>query len=191
MMPETLRAFIAVPIPEALTVFLRHVQTQLQARRMKLRWVAPKNIHLTLKFLGDIALSQVPAIVERMDAAADAMPAFRLVASGVGVFPNHRHPRVLWVGLAGDLIRLNRLQATLDHGLVAEGFGKVSRNFQAHLTIGRTRQRIDAQTIDTTLISLQDIVSDSFRVDRLDLVKSVLKPAGPEYTRLHVSHLAG
>lgn len=191
MMPETLRAFIAVPIPEALTVFLRHVQTQLQARRMKLRWVAPKNIHLTLKFLGDIALSQVPAIVERMDAAADVMPAFRLAASGVGVFPNHRHPRVLWVGLAGDLIRLNRLQATLDHGLVAEGFGKVSRNFQAHLTIGRTRQRIDAQTIDTTLISLQDIVSDSFRVDRLDLVKSVLKPAGPEYTRLHVSHLAG
>lgn len=190
MMPETLRAFIAVPIPEALTVFLRHVQTQLQARRMKLRWVAPKNIHLTLKFLGDIALSQVPAIVERMDAAADVMPAFRLAASGVGVFPNHRHPRVLWVGLAGDLIRLNRLQATLDHGLVAEGFGKVSRNFQAHLTIGRTRQRIDAQTIDTTLISLQDIVSDSFRVDRLDLVKSVLKPAGPEYTRLHVSHLA-
>lgn len=190
MMPENLRAFIAVPIPESLTLFLRDVQKQFQARQMKIRWVAPKNIHLTLKFLGDITFSQIPTIAARMDATADGTSALRLAASGVGVFPNRRRARVLWVGLAGDLVRLCRLQATLDGGLVADGLGESSRDFRAHLTLGRMRRRIDGKTMDAALTALQDIASDSFRVDQLILIQSILKPAGAEYIPLHVSHLA-
>ncbi len=187
-MQKTLRAFVAAPIPDAVAVFLQQIQARLQSPKMKIRWVATTNIHLTLKFLGDIDPSRVAAVTAQMDAAAGSIPSFSLVAKGVGVFPNLRNARVLWVGLAGDCDRLRTIQASLESGLKSVGFSKAPRNFRAHLTIGRTRQRIDAQTISASLEPLKDVASDSFRVDRLTLFKSILKPAGAEYTLLHSSH---
>lgn len=189
-MNKTLRAFIAIPIPEAVTVFLRQVQHRLEAQPMNIRWVAAKNIHLTLKFLGDIDGSQLPAITSQMDAATATTAPFSLTANGVGVFPNPRRARVWWVGVAGDTDRLRMLQSNLETRLTTAGLGKSSRNFKAHLTIGRTRQRIDANTVGTSLGTLQDAASGSFRVDQLVLFQSILKPAGAKYTRLHISHLA-
>lgn len=189
-MSKTLRAFIAVPIPETVTVFLQQVQQRLQAQRMNIRWVIARNVHLTLKFLGDIEASRVPAITSQMDAAAATTPSFSLNASGVGVFPNHRRARVWWVGVAGDIDRLHALQSNLEAGLAAGGFGKSSRDFRAHLTIGRTRRRINAKTVDESLGPLKDTASGAFRVDRLVLFQSILKPDGAEYTRLHTSYLA-
>lgn len=189
-MSKTLRAFIAVPIPEAVTAFLQQVQHRLQEQRMNIRWVAAKNSHLTLKFLGEIEASLVPEITAKMDAAAATTPPFSLTARGVGVFPNHRRARVWWVGVTGDTDRLRMLQSSLETGLTATGFGKSSRNFQAHLTIGRSRQRISAKTVGASLASLQDTASDSFRVDGLRLFQSTLKPTGAEYALLHISHLA-
>lgn len=189
-MQKTFRAFVAVPIPDAVAVFLQQVQARLHFPGRNIRWVATENIHLTLKFLGDIDPSRVPAVAAQMDAAAGMTPSFSLKAGGVGVFPNLRHARVLWVGLTGDLQRLKAIQATLESALESLGFGRESRDFHAHLTIGRTRQRIDAKKIGASLEPLKDAASDSFRVDRLVLFKSVLKPAGAEYTLLHTSHLA-
>ena len=187
-MQKTLRAFVAVPIPDAVAAFLQQIQVRLHAPEMKIRWVAPTNIHLTLKFFGDIDPSRVDAVAAQMDLAAGSIPAFSLVARGVGVFPNLRNARVLWVGLAGDLDRLGAIHASLESGLKSVGFSKSPRNFRAHLTIGRTRERIDAQTIRASLEPLKDVASDSFRVDRLALFRSILKPAGAEYTLLHSSH---
>lgn len=189
-MQTKLRAFVAVPIPNGVAVFLQQAQTRLQSPGMNIRWVASKNIHLTLKFLGDIDSSRISEVADQMDAVAGSIHAFSLKAKGVGVFPNLRNARVVWVGLAGDLDRLKVIQATLESGLESAGFGKASLNFRAHLTIGRTRQRIDAPTIRLALEPMQDVASDSFRVDRLALFKSILKPAGAEYTLLHTSHLA-
>lgn len=189
-MQKTFRTFIAVPIPDAVVVFLEQIQAQLQSPGMNVRWVATKNIHLTLKFLGDIDPSQVPAIAARMDTAAGATPVFTLQAKGVGVFPNLRRSRVLWVGLTGELDRLSAVQAALESSLESVGFSSASRPFRAHLTIGRSRQRIDAQMLGACLEPLKDVASNRFRVDRLTLVKSRLKPAGAEYTPLHTSPLA-
>ncbi len=189
-MPKTLRAFVAVPIPDAVAVFLIQIQARLQLPRREIRWVAATNIHLTLKFLGDIDPSRVPAIAAQMDAAAGMTAAFSLTAKGVGVFPNLRRARVIWVGLAGDIDRLKAVQVTLESGLESVGFKRESRGFGAHLTIGRIRRRIDAQLIDESLESLKAVASDFFRVDRLMLFNSILKPNGPEYTLLHTSHLA-
>lgn len=186
---QSLRAFIAVPLPDTLALFLRQVQARLRSPGMNIRWVATRNIHLTLKFLGEIDASQIDAVAAQMDAAAGSVPAFSLQARGVGIFPNLRHARVLWVGLAGDRDRLSAIQASLESGLESVGFSRESRDFRAHLTIGRTRQRIGRQTIGAALEPLKDIASDPFRVDRLTLFKSVLKPAGAEYTPLHISHL--
>jgi len=184
------RAFVAVVVPDEVVVFLRQIQAQLQLPGMNIRWVAAKNIHLTLKFLGDIDPSRVPEVAAQMDAAAGRAPSFSLAAKGVGVFPNLRRARVLWVGLAGDLDRLKAIQATLESGLESVGFRRESRNFGAHLTIGRIRHRTDAEIINASLGQLKDTASDRFRVDRLVLFKSILYPNGPEYTQLHASNLA-
>lgn len=189
-MQNSLRVFVALPIPEPVVLFLEQVQAQLQSSAMRIRWLATKNIHLTLTFIGDIDPSRVSVVAGQMDAAARRFPSFSLVARGVGVFPNLRKARVLWVGLAGDLDRLKLLQAGLESSLVSVGFNKASQRFRAHLTIGRTRQRIDVRTIGAALEPLKNIASDSFRVDRLTLFKSILKPTGAEYTPLHTTHLA-
>jgi 2'-5' RNA ligase len=156
---------------------------------MNIRWVTSKNIHLTLKFLGDIDLSRMDAVATQMDTCAGSMPTFFLRADGVGVFPNLRHARVLWVGLNGDLERLRSMQANLESCLEAIGFPRGSRHFRAHLTIGRTRRRIDGQTIGAALKPLKLVVSDPFQVDRMVLFKSILKPSGADYTALHTSYL--
>ena len=112
-----------------------------------------------------------------------------LRAQGVGVFPNPRQARVFWVGLAGDLDRLRSMQANLESRLESVGFFREPRNFRAHLTIGRTRRRMDRQTIGAALEAMHSVASDLFRVDRLVLFKSILKPAGAEHTALHTSYL--
>lgn len=189
-MPKPLRAFVAVPLPDAVTVFLLQLQARLQLPGRTIRWVAAKNTHLTLKFLGEIDPSRVPAIAAQMDAAAGTTAAFSLTAKGGGVFPNLSHARVLWVGLAGERDRLEAIQATLESGLESVGFKREARDFAAHLTLGRIRRQIDAQTISALVEALTDQSSDSFRVDKLMLFKSILKASGAEYTLLHTSHLA-
>jgi len=188
-MTGTIRAFIAIPIPDAVAGFLQRIQAQLQSPQVKVRWVPVGNIHLTLKFLGDIAASQITAIGAQMDAVAASKPFFRLEARGVGAFPGLRKARVLWVGLTGDVDRLLSLQADLETGLESIGYAKDSRGFQAHLTIGRVGRPGAVQTIGEALASLQDTASEPFQVDRLALYQSVLKPAGAQYSLLHTSYL--
>jgi len=188
-MQKPLRAFVAISISDAVVVFLRQLQAQIQLPAANIRWVTAGNIHLTLKFLGDIDPSRVAAVAAQMDAAAGMIPPFSLFAKGVGVFPNLRHARVLWVGLAGCIDRLKAIQAALESGLESVGFQREAREFNAHLTIGRIRRRTGARKIAASLDSAKAAVSGSFRVDRLMLFKSILKPNGPEYTLLHTSHL--
>ncbi len=189
-MPKTLRAFIAIPIPEPVTAFMQQIQSQLQARRLDCRWPAAENIHLTLKFLGNIESTRVIGIAGRMDAVATRHPPFSLRAGGVGAFPNLRRARVFWVGLTGDIDRLRHLHADLDSGLTADGFDRASRDFRPHLTIGRSRRRINAWGIEKALAPLQDLALDPFRVDQMVLFQSILKPSGAEYERLHSARLA-
>jgi 2'-5' RNA ligase len=185
-----LRAFIAIPVPETVTEYLHQVQKRLDAPEVNIRWVKSGNIHLTLKFLGDIDPSSVGAIADQMDAVAGARLPFELNASGFGVFPNQRRARVLWVGLGGGVACLASLWEALEMGLATIGIKRDKRRFNPHLTIGRSRRRFDVQMLGASSVRLADMTSDSFNVDRLLLIKSVLKPTGAEYTPLHVSHLA-
>ena len=189
-MPANLRAFVAVPIPEAVTDFLHRVRAGLESRAMPVRWVAIDGIHLTIKFLGQIAPSQVDGIVARMDAVAAATAPFQLRAQATGAFPSPRRARVLWVGLEGALAPLMSMQASLESGLETIGFAKEERRFHPHLTIGRSRRPIDPQALGAALEATRSLASDLFTVDRVELIKSVLKPTGAAYTLLHRSHLA-
>ncbi|BBO86944.1 RNA 2',3'-cyclic phosphodiesterase [Desulfosarcina ovata] len=189
-MPKPLRAFVAVPLPAPVIDFLQQIQQQLHSPMINVRWVRPENIHLTLKFLGDIEPSQVPVIGAQLDAAAVSMPAFTLNARGVGVFPNRRKPRVLWVGLDGETGMLKMLQTTVETALAAVGFKKEKRAFRAHLTIGRPRKRMDPDDLGGSLDRLQTAALAPFRVGRVCLYQSVLKPSGAEYTVLYSAPLS-
>lgn len=188
-MKKTLRVFIAIPIPEVVTRFLKDTRTALEPSGMKPRWVRVENIHLTLKFLGDIDAAFVDPVAERMDAAVGAHEPFVLIARGVGGFPNLRSFRVLWIGVDGDTHRLETLQRDVESGLETLGVGKERRRFHPHLTLARTRQRMDGRRFGLLDASWAQHASDAFRVDRICLFASVLKPGGAEYRRLHTSYL--
>lgn len=189
-MGHTLRTFIALPIPDGVAAFLKRMQERLRSPVTNIRWVPVANIHLTLKFLGDIDPSRVPAINARLDAVARSIPCFTLTAEGVGVFPNLRQARVFWVGFSGVNKPLEALQQKLESGLETLGFKREPRAFRAHLTIGRSRQRTDSKVLSALLEPLKTEVSDSFGVDQIRLYQSVLTPSGAEYSLLHTAHLA-
>lgn len=189
-MGHTLRTFIALPIPDGVAAFLKRMQERLRSPVANIRWVPVANIHLTLKFLGDIDPSRVPAINARLDAVARSIPCFTLTAEGVGVFPNLRQARVFWVGFSGVNKPLEALQQKLESGLETLGFKREPRAFRAHLTIGRSRQRTDSKALGALLEPLKTEVSDSFGVDQIRLYQSVLTPSGAEYSLLHTAHLA-
>ena len=190
-MKKTVRVFIAVPIPDDVARFLRRSRTALQQPGMNLRWVPVENIHLTLKFLGDIDAASIEPVAGRMDAAAGASAPFSLIARGVGGFPNLRGFRVLWIGVDGDTRRLESLQRGVESGLETLGLEKERRRFHPHLTLARTRQRMDGGQFGLLDATWAQHASEAFRVDRICLFSSVLKPVGAVYTRLHTSYLAG
>lgn len=189
-MANTLRTFVALPVPQAVTGFLEQIQERLRPSVANVRWVPVENVHLTLKFLGDIDPAMVPAIVTQVDAAARTIHPFTLVAKGVGGFPNRRQARVVWVGLAGDLEALESLHHNLESGLATLGFKRDHRAFRAHLTLGRMRRPAASKTLGDLLEPLTAEASAPFGVDQLRLYRSVLKPTGAEYTLLHAAHLA-
>ena len=186
-MAERIRTFIAIELPPGVQQGLRRVQEQLQRFRPPVRWVAPDKIHVTLNFLGEIPAEEVPAAVEAaLRAAAGAAP-FEVEAAGLGVFPSPRRPRVLWVGLGGDLPALKALQAGLTRELAARGFPPEERAFSPHLTLGRVRQH----AAPAELRALGDKVADTsvpslgrWRVERIVVIRSDLRPEGPIYTTL-------
>lgn len=191
-MVATIRAFIAAAIPEPALDRVFGATAPLRGGAFRqIRWAARENVHLTLKFLGDVPADQMPRIRAVMEAAAAPFPGITLHARGYGVFPGIRRPRILWVGLGGDDRVLGSLQRELEKGLADIGFPAGSRPFRAHLTIGRIRAPMDGRKLGDALRALAGLETEPFRVERIHLMQSVLKPTGAEYTRLYSATLGG
>ena len=137
---EQIRAFIAVELPPAVREAVEGVVRELRSGIGDgVRWVRPEGVHLTLKFLGDIDAGSVPAVSRAMAQCAASAAPFDLFLEGVGVFPNARRPRVIWIGLGGALEPLLALQHSIDRELEGLGFARERRPFTPHLTLGRVR----------------------------------------------------
>jgi 2'-5' RNA ligase len=183
-MPDTIRTFIAVEIPENITSVIRELQQGLKDYGVDIRWIRPENIHLTLKFLGDVEAVDVDKISGAISKTVDGVASIPLQAKGIGVFPGIKRPRVLWVGLTGQLELLIRLQKTLDENLKGIGFPKEKRSFKSHLTIGRMKAKINSKKIVDALMAFRNFESETFIADKIILFKSELKPQGALYTNL-------
>jgi 2'-5' RNA ligase len=151
---------------------------------LRAKWVQPENIHLTLKFLGNINPGDIDKIGGAMLEAVDDFAALNLVAVGVGVFPGIKRPRVIWVGLGGQIQLLFAIQRMLEDNLAALGFKKEKRPFKGHLTLGRFRQTVNPDTIRQIMREHANLSSEEFTAKRIILFKSDLKPTGAVYSQL-------
>ena len=185
-----LRAFIAIKLSEELKGHIGEVQAELKRRAFGLDglgWVRPEGIHLTLRFLGDIAEEQVAALGALLRDVAAGMTPFALEARGVGAFPTPRAPRVIWLGLHGKpecMASLRQMHARIEDGVAGLGFPRESRAFTAHLTLARVRDRKSGAALAKVLEANQDRAVGSFTAASVGLIKSELRPTGAVYTTL-------
>ena len=188
-MSNTIRTFIAIELPEKIIYTISKVQEEIKSYGLKIRWVRPENIHLTLKFLGDIKTADTEKVARAVSESATGYPALSLAVKGIGVFPGIKKPRVLWLGISKQLDLLTALQKTLDEKLEAMGFPKEKRPFRGHLTLGRIKSVIDPKTLHDVLKEFIHFESEPFFADRIILYKSDLKPIGAVYTKLVETYL--
>ncbi|MDH4268979.1 MAG: RNA 2',3'-cyclic phosphodiesterase [Dehalococcoidia bacterium] len=188
--PEQIRSFIAIELSEEAKKGLARLRKELERDEHRfVKWVDPRGIHLTLKFLGNIASKRVTEITEAMKKAAQGIPPFHLEISGLGTFPNLKQPRVFWVGVGGELDKLSALQQNIDLALAALGFTKEERPFVPHLTLARAREGASpperksfGELVGATIFEDKYPVE----VESIRLMRSQLTPAGAIYTCLSV-----
>jgi RNA 2',3'-cyclic 3'-phosphodiesterase len=185
-----IRSFIAIDLPQETREKLAAIQEQLKQSRAGVRWVKPSSIHLTLKFLGDILTGQVDDIAAAAAQLLREAPPLTLCAAGLGTFPGPRKPRVIWVGLRGEVERLANIQSGLEKALEPLGFAREGRGFSPHLTIGRVKDRHRLQPLIDAMSTLELPEFNSFDADEIILYKSDLRPTGAIYTKLHRMPLA-
>lgn len=188
MRTEVIRAFIAVDLSPELQQALARLMQDLQQRmgQFPLRWVPPENIHLTLKFLGDISVRNLRLIQEMLAREAALYPPFEFSAGTLGAFPNTRHPRVIWVGIQAPRVLYN-LQESIERVMARLGYPPDTRPFLPHLTlarISRTARAEDIRALGLLLRKEQVGYLGSTRVDEIHLYQSDLRPTGAVYTRL-------
>jgi 2'-5' RNA ligase len=184
-----MRTFIAFDLPREALSCVKRIQTELKAHKFKVRWAAWTNIHLTLKFLGEIAAQEVGPIARELTGLAAAWEPIEFAVQGLGVFPGIRRPRVIWVGLGGATDKLRHFQEGLESKLHSLGHPKEKRRFKAHLTIGRSKGRIEANKLLKALEECSNFEAVPFTAARLVLYRSDLKPGGAVYTALSEARL--
>lgn len=183
-----LRAFIAIELPSSIQNAIQQETAALcQALdRSIVRWVPPQNVHLTLKFLGDVSPSNLGLLKQMIEVEASQYEPFDLSVGGCGSFPNPKRARIIWVGIQAPAT-LSVLQHSIETAAARLGYPPEDRPFSPHLTIGRVSQHISGdgqqrlrQALEKTQISLLG----STRVDAIHLFRSDLQPSGPIYTTL-------
>ena len=185
-----IRSFIAIDFPDETRKALEDIQKELKQSGAGVRWVKPSSIHLTLKFLGNIHAAQVEEIARAVAQEIRDQPPITLRPAGLGAFPSLRKPRVIWIGMEGEVQRLTGIQVRVDSALEPLGFVREKRGFRPHLTIGRVKDRRRLQSLIDAMAELEIPKFDSFDVTEIILYKSDLRPTGAIYTKLHRMPLA-
>ncbi len=176
-----MRCFVAIPIEDPLKKEIGSAISGLSSGRWDVKWVPAENLHITLKFLGDASDDSVQKVKDNLARISEDHRAFEVRLHGVGVFPDRKRPRVVWIDIL-DSEQLAKLQAKVEHCLVTLGFERDSRPFSPHLTIGRIRSIRDRDTFFAAMETLRDRDFGNIGVDKISFMKSDLKPAGAQYS---------
>ena len=184
-----MRTFIAIEISAEIRATLAQAQSHLKYSGADVKWVEPGNIHLTLKFLGEINEEKCAKITAALDSIAKTIAPFEISLKDIGAFPKIDFPRVIWVGLDKGTRESIELAGKIDEALSKIGFAKETRPFAAHLTIGRVRSAKNKEALKEKVEKLQGQVASSrvqgYVVKSVIIFQSTLTPTGSIYTKLH------
>jgi RNA 2',3'-cyclic 3'-phosphodiesterase len=183
-----LRAFIAVEIPLEIHQAIEKQTVSIRAalNPALVRWVPAVNVHLTLKFLGDVSPANVELLKQMLSVEVCQHKPFELEFGGLGAFPNPKRPRVIWIGIQAPA-GLEALQHGIEAATATLGYPAEERPFSPHLTIGRVKQNVSAADMQKIRAALEGTRIGSLgrnTVNAVHLFKSDLKPSGAVYTRL-------
>lgn len=178
-----IRTFIAVDIPQEIRMDIDRLISGFRGDGPGIRWVKAANLHLTLRFLGNIDPASVTGLVKALEDKVNDLGSFELQLSGLGGFPNLRRPRVIWIGTGNENRKLTDLAAKVESACIESGFGKGDKPFSTHLTIGRVKFPKELERL-LEKIERTSFEAAPFSVKEIAVVKSDLSPAGPKYTRL-------
>jgi len=185
-----MRAFIAIELSEPIRDALAKTQTSLKYAGADVKWIGKDNIHLTLKFLGEISEDKAEQVATALDDITKETKPFDISLKDLGAFPAIDHPRVIWVGLDKGAKESTELAKKIDEALSKLGFQEESRPFAAHLTIGRVRSGLNRTALVEKMKSYQ-LSAISFQlIKSIALFKSTFTPKGPIYVKLHEAKLA-
>jgi 2'-5' RNA ligase len=185
-----MRAFVAIPLSKECQRMLDQLQQTLRACGTDVRWVSISSIHLTLKFMGETDPEIIPQLTESFASAAKSHHALDLRLHGLGCFPNHKSPHVIWCGIQGDTESLSRLQRDLEAACVLSGFAPEIRPYHPHLTLGRVHGKRNLQPL-VDCIKIGSDLACSFKADHFNIYESTLRPQGAVYTVLETIVLSG
>ena len=183
-MSEQIRTFIAAKISPAECEKIRGFQRLLRNELKNVIWVKPENIHLTLRFLGNIDEVSKDVVISCLEKGAEDFKPLNMNLSGLGVFPDERRPRVLWTGLEGDVSRLSLMSSRICQGLESKGFAKSRNHFSPHITIGRFNKKKLDKNLFNIISKYNSLVSGFFVIDEIVFYKSELFPDGAKYSPL-------
>lgn len=163
---------------------MRDVADALAPQGWPMRWVRPDLAHLTLRFYGNVASDRVPDLAARIAPVAQSVQPLQLEATTIGAFPSEHRPRVIWLGLAGDIEPLGVLAAAVT--TATNDYGPPERRpFAPHITLARLRDGAAPPSDFRQVVASVERPAVPFVADRLQLIRSVLGAGGPTYSTLH------
>ncbi len=187
--PPMARLFIACDLPpeiaQQIGSFSHKLHQELSQTGMKVRWVLPQSIHLTLRFIGETDPVIVPALLDALRKRVGEIKPFKASVAGAGAFPGIRNPRVIWVGTDnGSQEKMEALHRAVEDAVTSLGFPGEERQFTSHITLGRVVNSAGFSGLGDVLRNMKSAVSGGFDVDRIVLYKSELQASGPQYAAL-------
>ena len=179
-----MRAFIGVALPNLVRLSLTSLQRRLAESRADVKWVEPSNLHVTMRFLGEIDEARDQLVSDALRRVAVQSGAFETSLSRLGTFPSGSSPRVIWVGIERGQEELVRIAELLERQLTAIGLPGDNRRFVAHVTLGRVRSDRDLGQLVQALSATEWPAPPPWSTAAVTLYRSKLSPEGPHYTAL-------
>jgi len=176
-----MRAFVAIEVDEPIRRALAGLIEELNRPRQPVKWVAAENIHLTLKFLGDVADARVTESAQVVRACAQGTGPFALTVRGTGAFPDPERPRVIFAGAEDERGAAHELARRLEEQMVALGVEREERPFQCHVTLGRVREPRSLPALAAKMAASSAREFGRMAVTQVTLFESKLTPQGPIY----------
>ncbi len=176
-----MRCFISINLGDSLKREIGSATGALRQGNWDVKWVSVENLHITLKFLGEVPEKLTEVIQQRLIGTSGRHIPFDLKLRSIGVFPDRKRPRVVWIDIVSPE-ELAKLQQAIEETLETLGFTREDRAFSPHLTIGRVRSLRGRDFLLKAMEALKDIDFGNISVDRIYLMKSDLKPAGAQYS---------